>query len=239
MPKKIRLLTHFLIFSIAVALCLLFSHTYQKVIEAGKTVSTSLYSKHLIVDAGHGGFDGGATGVNGVLEKEINLKIAQKTASLARLSGFTVVMVRDSDTGTNDNSTKSIREKKVSDMHNRLALTEKYPNAIYFSIHQNTFPDESCNGAQVFYGEKNPDSKVIAEQLQSVIKSQIQNKNERKVKPAQKNLYLLYNSKIPTVLLECGFLSNYDECNKLCDSGYQQNIAFCAVTSLMDSLNLT
>lgn len=239
MLKKTRLLTSLLIFSITVAFCFLFSQTCKTVVEAGKNVSTLLNSKYLIIDAGHGGFDGGATGINGVLEKEINLEIAQKTASLARLSGFTVVMVRENDVGTNDDSAKSIREKKVSDMHNRLELTEKYTDAIYFSIHQNTFPDSSCSGAQVFYSENNPNSKEIAQKLQNTIKNQIQVENDREIKPAQKNLYLLYNSKIPTVLLECGFLSNDDECQKLCDSEYQQDIAFCSVTSLMDSLNLT
>lgn len=237
MSGKIRLIVAFIILPTVLVLC--FFNTYNKVVETGKSVSTSLYSKHLIIDAGHGGFDGGATGINGVLEKEINLEIAQRTASLARLSGFSVIMVRDSDTGINDESAKTIREKKVSDMHKRLALTEEYPDGIYLSIHQNTFPDASCKGAQVFYSENNPDSKVIAENLQNVIKNKVQNDNERKIKPAQKNLYLLYNSKIPTVLFECGFLSNHEECQNLCDDEYQQSIAFCMVTSLMDSLNQT
>lgn len=216
-----------------------FHRAFDAVAASSQNAYVSVFSSRLILDAGHGGFDGGATGVNGAYEKDINLSVTKKAASLARLMGFSVVTVRDEDCAVNDGSASTLREKKVSDIHNRLALTEKYPDAVFLSIHQNHFPDPSCRGAQVFYGANSPLSRSIAEKMQKSLRENIAPDNDREIKKAEKNLYILYNAKTPAVLLECGFLSNADECLKLCDSEYQQKIAFCAVTSVMECVTQT
>jgi N-acetylmuramoyl-L-alanine amidase len=211
-------------------------YSCRAVVAAGKETSVAVLSHRLILDAGHGGFDGGTTGTNGVLEKDLNLAITQKTASIARLMGFSVVMVRESDTSVQDDGLTTLREKKVSDIHNRLALAEQYTDAIFLSIHQNFFPQASCKGTQIFYSTNNPTSELLASCLQKGITERLQPDNTRAIKPAEKNLYILYHAKNPALLIECGFLSNEEECEKLCKDDYQQEMAFSIICSLLEGL---
>ncbi len=213
--------------------------SYRAVTAAAKNGSVFSQSQRLILDAGHGGFDGGATGTNGVLEKDINLAVTQKTASLSRLLGFSVETVRNEDVSVNDEGLSTLREKKVSDIHNRLALTKRYPDAIFVSIHQNFFPQSSCKGTQVFYSVNHPAGEHLAKCLQKGIVSFLQPDNSRAIKPAEKNLYILYHAKTPALLIECGFLSNAEECELLCTEKYQQELAFGIVCSLLEGIRQT
>lgn len=184
------------------------------------------FSPTVIIDAGHGGFDGGAVGAFDTVEKDINLAISQKLYDIAALSGFNVIMIRDSDVSVNDGGAVGLRAKKVSDIHNRLKIARQNPNAIYLSIHQNHFPQEKYWGTQVFYGQKNPESAAMAERIQRAVCGSLQPDNKRQIKPAEKNLYILYNAENPAVLVECGFISNEEECKRLLQPQYQQQLAF-------------
>ncbi len=188
--------------------------------------NTAMPKPALIIDAGHGGIDGGAVAADGTVEKDINLDIAKKLADIAEMGGFDVIMVREGDYDISDRGLDTIKSKKTSDIHNRLALTAQYPEALFVSIHQNHFEQPKYWGAQVFYGVKNPQSQILAEHIQNAICDILQKENIRKIKKAEKNLYILYNTDSTAVMVECGFLSNKDECAKLCDDEYRQQLAF-------------
>ena len=215
----------------AFIICLIVAATAAasvQIVTVSNTKSLSL-APTIIVDAGHGGFDGGAES-NNVIEKNINLQIAKKLRAILELSGFEVVMVREDDVATYDESAK---KKKTSDLKNRLKMTEQYPNSLYISIHQNIFQDSRAWGTQVFYGPKNEQSKRLAEIVQSTIVTELQPENYRKIKKAQSNLYIVFNSTVPTVLIECGFLSNYRESVLLQEDEYQQKLAYLIYKSIV------
>lgn len=193
-----------------------------------KASSASIDEKPVIIlDAGHGGVDGGAVGVSGTVEKRINLEIALCLRDMFQRAGYTVIMTRDTDISIHDSDADTIREMKVSDLHNRLALTELYPDSLLISIHQNTLPNSSVTGAQVFFSPNNPESEVLAQSIQDCFNRYIQLDADRTTKKAGKNLYLFYNAKNTAVLAECGFLSNKKEEAMLCTQEHQRDIAYC------------
>ncbi|HEX3025738.1 MAG TPA: N-acetylmuramoyl-L-alanine amidase CwlD [Clostridia bacterium] len=189
--------------------------------------------KTIIIDAGHGGEDGGAIGYDGVIEKDINLSISLKLKTFFRLAGYQVIMTRDSDKAIYDSGSNTIRQKKTSDLHNRLKLASSYPDALFLSIHQNIYESSRYSGAQVFYSQNNPQSKTLAEIIQKQIREQLQPTNNRMIKKAEKNLFLLYYAKSPSVMVECGFLSNPTECKNLENNSYQQKIAFSIFSAVL------
>ena len=180
----------------------------------------------IILDAGHGGEDGGAVGADGTMEKDINLSIAKKLQQLLLVSGFNVRMIRDSDVSIYSDGMETIKEKKVSDLKNRLNIANESENNILISIHQNKFPQSQYNGTQVFYSENNPGSKELAENIRESVIGFLQPENKRETKPATKDIYILYNCKNVAVMVECGFLSNNAELQKLKDETYQDEMAF-------------
>lgn len=191
----------------------------------------------IVVDPGHGGEDGGAAGPS-VLEKDINLSISLQLQQLLEASGYRVVMTRTADVSTADNSLGTIRERKVSDIHNRLKIVESQgSNCVFISIHQNHFTESQYNGAQMFYSTKNAQSKEIAEFIRSRVISMLQPGNKRENKPATSSIYLLWNTKIPAVLIECGFLSNPSEAEQLKNPDYQKKMAFAIFSGILDSLH--
>ncbi len=195
--------------------------------------SNAVSSIHtVILDPGHGGEDGGAVGWNDTVEKDINLAISLKLKQLLELQGFTVFMTREEDIMTCDPDAEGITAKKKSDMHNRLALMNEHPEAVVLSIHQNLFEQQKYSGAQMFYGKNNPWSKELAQSLQDAFVSQLQPDNLRQIKEGQKDLYLLWESENPIVLVECGFLSNPEECEKLTQDEYQNQVAFTILAGL-------
>jgi N-acetylmuramoyl-L-alanine amidase len=190
----------------------------------------------IIIDAGHGGEDGGATGTNGVLEKDLNLSLSAVLADLLRGAGYTVVQTRTEDRLLYDEGTKK-GHKKQSDLENRLKYTEQYPNSIFVSIHMNTFPLESCEGVQVWYSQNNERSAMLAKQIQDGVKAQLQPGNNRRIKAATSGIYLLRHAKTPAVLVECGFLSTPSECERLCDPLYRQKIALVIFDAICRNLS--
>ena len=188
----------------------------------------------IIVDAGHGGIDGGAVGADGTIEKGINLAIAQHLEQTLRAFGFEVVMTRTEDTLIGDNNAKTVREQKSSDLKKRMKITEQYDNALLVSIHQNKYSAEKYYGAQVFYSPNDEQSKLLAGLIQQSIVSHLQPESEREIKPSGKEIYLLYYAKIPSVMVECGFLSNRAELQKLKDTEYQRQMSFSIVCGILE-----
>ena len=185
----------------------------------------------ILIDAGHGGFDGGAVAPDGTAEKDINLAISLRLDALLRAMGYQTEMVRSTDTSV-DTDGSTLRERKRSDIFNRYALMEKNRDCIYLCVHQNFYSGASSHGAQVFYTSQNAQSKGLAESIQARIVESVQADNHRKIKPCTKDVYLIYHAPCTAVLIECGFLSNPTDLKNLKDSDYQGKIAFAIVDGL-------
>lgn len=194
----------------------------------------------IILDAGHGGMDGGCSTADGVPEKGINLNILLMLRDMLRLNGYEVVTTRDTDISIHDKGVDGIANQKSSDMDNRLAIFNEYPNAICISIHQNQFTDSKYSGAQMFYSDTNSSSEELARTLQNKFVEYLQPYNDREIKLCGKELFLCYYSENPTVMVECGFLSNPDEAELLKTEEYQGKVAFTifsAINEFVDSNN--
>ena len=189
----------------------------------------------IVLDAGHGGEDGGAV-ANNIIEKDINLSITKELAKIFKASGFNVVMTRNSDNMINTEG-DSIASKKVSDMKNRLEIFNESDNNVVISIHQNKFPQEQYYGAQVFYSYNDENSSLLAESIRDSICNFIQPENNRQCKETTKDIYLLYNSKVPSVIVECGFISNVSEANLLKNKEYQRKIAYSIFIGYLNYMN--
>jgi len=179
----------------------------------------------IILDAGHGGVDPGAVSADGVSEKNINLHIVLKLRDMLETAGFDVLLTREEDISLHDPQYRSISQIKTSDLKNRLKLLNEHPDALVISVHQNFYGQSKYSGAQMFAGPQNEESLRFAEFLQSSFQTYLQPDNAREVKTATKDVYIIYYAKNPTVLAECGFLSNPGECAKLKTDEYQTQIA--------------
>ena len=186
--------------------------------------SRAVISKKLpavVIDAGHGGIDGGAVAPDGTCEKDINLDIALMTEAILRSAGIECIMTRISDTMCSDGKGPG---GKMSDLSGRVSLTEGR-KCVFLSIHQNKFPQESCYGTQVYYSKNDPDSKILADRIQSGVRELLQSGNARQIKAAGSEIYVLDRCTVPAVLVECGFLSNPAELEKLKDPVYREELA--------------
>ena len=194
----------------------------------------------IVIDAGHGNFDGGAIGVDNIVEKDINLAIARNLYDLFTVNGFDAVLTRQGDESLHSSEfdSASTRKKKNSDIHNRMEIAKSYPNSILLSIHQNKFPREKYWGAQVFYGPKNESSKALGEIMQRRLIEMVQPENTRVYKACDDNVYLIYNAPMPSLLIECGFLSYPEEAHKLIDPAYQKQLAFAIFSGTAEYLGL-
>ncbi len=214
--------------------CVLLINILPDIPPTQSTATTMQSGRTVIIDAGHGGVDGGAVSADGIVEKHINLSIAVKLKMLCEIFGYNVIMTREDDISIHDADATTIKAQKTSDLHNRLKIANEYPNAILISIHQNKFQSASSKGMQVFYSSNDAGSKLLAEAIQSFTKQNLMKDNERVIKPITKSVYLIYNAKQPAVLVECGFLSNREEAKLLNDEEYQQKIAFCIFGGLQE-----
>lgn len=235
---KLRNSRLIIIFSILflIILSAMLYFTFMANSSADGVMTKPVLKQTVIIDAGHGGDDGGAIGIDGTVEKDINLDIALKLEKLLKFYGFDVIMTRTEDIMTCDDGLDSLRKRKVSDIHNRFDVLEKNPNAVFISIHQNKFEDNSQHGTQVFYSGNNDESKLLAESIQNSIVSVLQPDNSRVVKKSGSGIYLLYHAKLPAVLVECGFISNPAEVKKLNDENYRMKIAILIADGLIKYL---
>ena len=177
----------------------------------------------IVLDAGHGGEDGGAVSPDGVPESGINLQIVRKAEGLLVFLGRSVRLTRTGEEAIYSPEAQTLREKKVSDLKNRVALINALPHAVLLSIHQNFFTEGKYHGAQVFYA-KTPGSQQLAEQLQSNLALGLEPDNHRQCKKSD-GVYLMEHIDCTGVLVECGFLSNYEEEQRLLQPEYQKKLA--------------
>lgn len=210
--------------------------TFMANSSADVVMAKPVFQQTVIIDAGHGGEDGGAVGIDGTVEKNINLDIALKLEKILKFYGFDVIMIRTRDIMVCDDGLDSLRKRKVSDIHNRFAIMQKYPDAVFISVHQNKFSDPAQHGTQVFYSGNNEKSKLLAEAIQSSVTTVLQPNNSRIVKKSGSGIYLLYHAELPAVLVECGFVSNSNDVKNLNDEKYRMKLAMLIADGLLKYL---
>lgn len=187
----------------------------------------------VVIDAGHGGVDPGKVSTGGALEKDINLEIAKKLQQFLEQEDVEVVMTRDSDAGLYD---EDASQKKVQDMKRRVELIESTKPVVTVSIHQNSYHEEYVHGAQTFYYASSEQSRFLAEKIQQSLLNTIDKKNTRTAK-ANDSYYLLKKTSYPIVIVECGFLSNREEAQKLESDYYQEKVAWAIHMGILQYLN--
>ena len=222
-----------LIMSVALILCafLLAGRGWEMAL--GERVTEGTDQKVVVVDAGHGGRDPGKVGVDGCLEKDLNLEIAKKVQAILEQQDIKVIMIRDTDKCLYEEQTSN---KKVQDMKNRCALINETEPDCVVSIHQNSYHEEYVSGAQVFYYSSSAEGKALAEALQSELISYADPENHRQAK-ANDSYYLRKKTEAPIAIVECGFLSNWKEAAKLQDDGYQSRVAWAVSMGILTYLN--
>ena len=192
-------------------------------------------SRAFVIDPGHGGRDGGAVGVTGAVEKDIDLSVAKKLSALLSLCGKKTVMTRTEDEmlslpGTTGN-------KKGRDIRSRIKIAEEAGDCLLVSIHANSYPIEKYKGMQVFYRPDDPESEKAAESVRLTCVQYLQPDNGRAIKQAPRSIYLLNNLSAPAILIECGFLSNAEEEELLCDDLYRVKLAAVICAGLLEAEN--
>lgn len=233
-PKTTATVIKFIIFIIVfTAIIAAFYFFGRKLIE--RNVPASLDAKEItvVIDAGHGGRDGGTVGVDGVsVEKDLNLDVSLIICDMLKSAGVKVVMTRTEDVALTDPEAGG--GLKNQDLAARLKIAQNAQNPVFVSIHMNAFPIEKYSGTQIYYSTNNEGGKALADSIQSDVKNLLQPDNNRKTKPAGSNIYILDKISCPAVLVECGFLSNNDECAKLSVKEYRKKLALVISSSIME-----
>ena len=190
----------------------------------------------VVIDAGHGGEDGGCEGY-GLVEKTLNLDIALKIADMLESEGVSVVLTRETDILLYDKNDNYEGKKKALDLRKRVEITTNCENPIFVSIHMNYFAQTKYSGLQVWYSKNNEHSRILANHIQSKTQSMLQPKNKRTIKEATSSIFVLDNLYCPAVLVECGFLSNRDDALALSDENYRQILAKTIFSAIMDYIS--
>ena len=199
------------------------------------TITYSPKTFTVVIDAGHGGFDSGKVGIDGTLEKDVNLEIAKKLKQFLESSDVQVIMTRTEDLGLYEDNSPN---KKRQDMEQRAILMNTANADCIVSIHQNSYTEESIDGAQVFFYTSSKDGKTLAALIQKSLIQRADPSNHRKEK-SNDSYYLLKQASTPIVIVECGFLSNEKESKKLVDDTYQQKLAWAIHIGILQYLNGT
>jgi N-acetylmuramoyl-L-alanine amidase len=211
---------------------ILFLSIYVGSKETISVFSLPIKNTVIIIDPGHGGIDPGALGQNDTVEDEINLAIALKLRRLIEQAGGLALMIREDDTGLYTEGKSRIRSKKNEDLKNRHELINESEADILISVHLNSFPQSQYYGAQTFYQIGDKKGKRLAEIIQNEFIAIIDKGNNR-VSKGTDSVYILRDNKIPGALVECGFLSNYEEEQLLKDDHYQEKVAWCIFTGIV------
>lgn len=206
--------------------------TYNKYYDSN---NVSVMTNTIIIDAGHGGEDGGAIGNNGTKEKDLNLQIALKLKEGLINNGFNVQMTRETDTMLSDPEEQ--KHKKRSDLNNRVKIARKFENGIFLSIHMNYYESSSEKGAQIFYSPNNENSEILAKSIENEFKQTVDSENKRDSKKAGSEIFIMKHINIPACLIECGFISNREEEKLLSDSAYQDKIVNAIITGVKKYLS--
>lgn len=230
--KRFIILSFMLLIGIGLLLGAVYKHEKSMICSAGMS-----YGQTVILDAGHGGEDGGAVAYDGTAEKDLNLLMTQNIALYFELFGIRYIPVRTDDRSVGENTLPSIRERKISDIKNRFALVNETDNSVLLSVHMNQYVAQQYCGTQVFYSASAKDSERLAQSIQETVVSMMQKDNARKVKPSDENIYLLYKAAHPSVMVECGFLSNFEELEKLKNKTYRSCLSYCITKGLVCYFN--
>ena len=225
--KRITIITLSLFISV---FAFIFSMDKQNTVP---TVSLPVSGKTIVVDAGHGKPDEGAESSTGTTEAETNLKIALKLQNLLEQSGSTVILTRSDENAIYDYDSKTLRQKKISDIHNRVKIGNESSADIFVSIHLNKIPQQQYDGWQTFYNAQSSDGKKLAESIQENLNDAIQKENNRVAKTID-NIYIIKHVEIPTTIVECGFLSNPEEEKLLLQDEYQDKLAWGIYNGIID-----
>ena len=201
--------------------------------ESVSTVTLPVSGKTIVIDAGHGKPDEGAESSRGTTEAETNLKIALKLQNLLEQSGCSVVLTRSDENAIYDIDAKTLRQKKISDIHNRVKIGNESSADIFVSIHLNKIPQQQYDGWQTFYNAQNAEGQKLAVSIQNSLNDAIQKENNRVAKSIE-NIYIVKHVEIPTTIVECGFLSNPDEEKLLLDDEYQNRLAWGIYNGIID-----
>lgn len=218
---------------IMVALFVFAIQTNTKNTNVVQTVALPVSNKVIVLDAGHGKPDEGAQSSTGTTEAETNLKIALKVQSLLEQSGATVILTRSDEEAIYDLDSKTLKQKKISDIHNRVKIGNEAQADIFVSIHLNKIPQEQYWGWQCFYKEGNEQSIKLAKSLQENLNESIQKENKR-VAMKLENVYIMKHVEIPISIVECGFLSNKEEEKLLLEDSYQDKLAWGIYNGIID-----
>ncbi len=229
--KRILLIVFFLFISVFACM-----YANEKINQTIQTVATPVNNKVVVLDAGHGKPDEGAQSSKGTTEAETNLKIVLKVQTLLEQSGATVILTRSDENAIYDLDKKTLREKKISDIHNRVKIGNESSADIFVSIHLNKIPQQQYWGWQTFYNEKDEQSNKLANNLQNSLNNSIQKDNKR-VPLKIENIYIMKHVEIPISIVECGFLSNPEEEAQLLDNNYQDKLAWGIYIGIMDYFN--
>ncbi len=234
MKKKAKILSLIPLYILVLAVFLMIGVYGDRAITVFSQSSAEDDRTCIIIDAGHGGEDGGATSCTGILESKINLDISLKMEQIMNLIGIKTKMIRRTDRSIYTQGS-TIAAKKVSDLKQRVKIVNETENAILVSIHQNYFSDDRYNGAQIFYADTG-NSIELAKDLQNRIKEVLDKNNNRVVKQA-KGIYLMQNIECTGILIECGFISNHEEEAKLTDNEYQKKLCCVIATEISNYLD--
>lgn len=229
------ILSAFFVFSIS----FLYLHSKSKSDEIYASAQTNpLGSETVVIDAGHGGEDGGAVSISGAIESQLNLSIAQRLDLIFGLYGVNSILLRNSDISLHSSDAQTIREKKVSDLRNRVNIIESFQDPVVISIHQNTFTDSKYHGAQVFYANGDL-SLPFAQITQDVLRKSLDPENMRKPTAVPNSVYLMNHITCKAILVECGFLSNPKEDILLQSPEYQTKLAASLAGAYIQYIQIT
>ena len=201
--------------------------------ESVPTVSLPVSGKTIVIDAGHGKPDEGAESRSGTTEAETNLKIALKLQNLLEQSGCSVILTRSDENGIYDIDSKTLRQKKISDIRNRVKIGNESSANAFVSIHLNKIPQQQYDGWQTFFNAQNSEGQKLAVSIQKNLNDAIQRENNRVAKSIE-NIYIVKHVEIPTAIVECGFLSNPKEEKMLLDDEYQNKLAWGIYNGIID-----
>lgn len=222
--KKSTVIILTVIFTFCSCLCINTALKHKQTVNNQQNLSRI----NLVIDAGHGGIDAGTIGVDGTKEKDINLNIALKLYDFARVSGVNATLIRNGDYEYYRNSD----DRKRSDLYNRMDYINSVHNSTLISIHQNHFENEKEHGMQIWYSPNDDKSPILADSILNITKKFLQNDNKRLNKKSGSAYYLLHKAKVPSVMVECGFMSNIKENSDLQNNDYQNKLAYLIMLGL-------
>lgn len=215
-----------------IAVCINISYKIDDVMVKRVGINNIQTKKTVIIDPGHGGIDVGTVGIDGSLEKNINLSISLDLYDFLMVSGINTVLTRDGDY----EMYRAGEQRTKSDLYNRMDYINSVPNSVLISIHQNHFENEAEWGTQVWYSPNDEISPTLADKILQSVKKNIQPENKRENKVSDNSYYILYKAQKPSVMVECGFVSNENENKRLQDKEYQRDMAYSILVGICEEV---